>query len=260
MNVFGLIGYPLRNTFSVDYFTAKFSALGLHDHVYRNFPLQTIDELPALLRSQPGLQGLNVTVPHKVSVIPYLHRLDETAAAAGAVNCIRIARQDEQLFLTGYNTDIAGFERSFTPWLRQHGRASTALRALILGTGGAAKAVAYVLRSMQIPYLFVSRKDSGEQSVVSYEQLTQDIMQQHLLVINCTPAGMHPHVHEAPPLPYRWITPQHLAYDLIYLPAETLFLQRFREQGAAVKNGLDMLHLQAEKAWTIFSAPPALFG
>jgi shikimate dehydrogenase len=261
MKVFGLIGWPLKNSFSENYFNSKFLSLALLDHSYQNFPIENIKELPDLLLENPELKGLNITIPHKETIIPYLDELDESAREAGAVNCITITdnkQQTENIIpivhrekttnrkLTGYNTDVYGFETSLLPVIE--GRNITA--ALILGTGGAAKAVAYVLRKNNISYRFVSRKASENR--LSYEELTGDIITSHRLIINCTPLGMFPDTETAPDIPYQYISPEHIAYDLIYLPIETLFLKHCREQGATAKNGLEMLHLQAEKSWKIW--------
>lgn len=246
MKAFGLIGWPLKNSFSENYFNSKFLSLGLFDHSYQNFPIETINEFPDLLSANPELKGLNVTLPHKESVIPFLDKLDESAREAGAVNCIKINHQREIKTLTGYNTDVYGFEISLLPVIE--GKNITT--ALILGTGGAAKAVAYVLRKNNISYRFVSRK--AGRNIFTYEELTKETVSSHKLIINCTPVGMFPDSESAPAIPYQFISPEHVAYDLIYLPVETMFLKHCREHGASTKNGLEMLHLQAEKSWEIW--------
>jgi shikimate dehydrogenase len=259
---FGLIGYPLGHSFSKGYFTAKFEREGIPDAAYELYPLAQIGQLEDLLRAQPNLCGLNVTIPYKQAVIPYLHRLDSAAEAAGAVNCIRITQEGH---LIGYNTDIIGFEQS----LRQvcDGRwASPDTKALILGTGGAAKAVAYVLRTLGIAYRFVTRtREAGIQDVemyLTYADLydrtimpdSPDGFLRPTLIINTTPLGMAPHVDTCPDIPLDRIGPAHLVFDLVYNPAMTLLLQRAAERGAATQNGLDMLYGQAEAAWMIWSS------
>lgn len=248
MKQFGLIGFPLKNSFSENYFNSKFLSLALTDHAYRNFPIEHISEIKELLAKQPDLCGLNVTIPYKESVIPYLDELHKDAREAGAVNCIRINRNRHtgSMKLIGYNTDVYGFEMSLLPVLAER----NITHALILGTGGAAKAVAYVLRNNNIAYRFVSRKPSAD--VLTYEQLTEKIINRHRLIVNCTPVGMFPDTAAMPDIPYPHISGDHIAYDLIYLPVETLFLETCRKQGATTKNGLEMLHLQAEKSWEIW--------
>ena len=264
MRVFGLIGYPLSHSFSQKYFTEKFQRENIHDAEYKLFPLEDISELPLLLKEQPQLRGLNVTIPYKEAVLPYLHELDETAEAVGAVNCIKInvetqeSRNVESSFtpgsrilthkLTGYNTDVHGFRQSIKPFLEMHHE-----RALILGTGGASKAVHYVLKQIGIDCHFVSREPAGREKHFSYEQLNQYVMQAFPLIINTTPLGMYPGVDQFPPLPYEHITSSHLLYDLVYNPAETEFLKLGKAKGATTINGLSMLHQQAEKAWEIWS-------
>jgi shikimate dehydrogenase len=248
MKEFGLIGFPLKNTFSENYFNSKFLSLALFDHSYRNFPLADISELTALLEQHPDLCGLNVTIPYKTAVIPFLDELDASAREAGAVNCIRIEqpKSSAQRRLIGYNTDIYGFEKSLLPLIQP----AMPEHALILGTGGASKAVAYALRRLNIAYQLVSRNSSP--GIISYAQLDKDIIERHKLIVNCTPLGMFPDTESLPPIPYTCITGEHIAYDLVYLPVETAFLKQCRLQGARAKNGLEMLHLQAEKAWEIW--------
>jgi shikimate dehydrogenase len=242
MKKFGLIGYPLKNSFSENYFNSKFLSLGLVDYAYQNYPIERIDELSNILRNEPELEGFNVTIPHKENIISFLHKLDDSAKEVGAVNCVKKAGTT----LIGYNTDVYGFETTLLPLIEN----KNIEQALILGTGGAAKAVAYVLRKNGIRYSFVSRTPSIAQ--LSYTDLTPQIMASHPLIINCTPLGMFPHTEEAPPIPYNLIAPGHIVYDLIYLPIDTVFLTRSKQQGATIKNGLEMLHLQAEKSWAIW--------
>lgn len=243
--MYGIIGNPLEQTFSPGYFNHKFEQLGLKE-TYRKFPLGDISDLTELLRQQPQLKGLNVTIPFKEKIIPFLDELDETAARAGAVNTIRI--RDGRL--KGFNTDVTGFRNTLLPLLQPQHRA-----ALVLGTGGAAKAVAFVLQQLSIPFRFVSRSPAPEQ--LSYRELNKTIMQEHRLIINTTPLGMTPAIDAAPELPYEYLDTSHLLYDLIYNPAETLFLQKGAEQGATIKNGYDMLIGQAEAAWAIWNSSTA---
>lgn len=241
MQRYGLIGKKLGHSFSRGYFTQKFEAEGLADHQYLNFELPDIDAFPALVASQPGLRGLNVTIPYKTEVLPYLDRLDPVVEAIRACNCIRI----EEGKCLGYNTDVIGFRRSLEPLLQPHHQ-----RALVLGTGGAAQAVHYVLKEMGIGARAVSR--SGNEETLGYHQLDADLLASHTLLINTTPLGMYPKLDEAPPLPYDAVGPRHLLYDLIYNPEQTLFLRKGAEQGAAIKNGYEMLLIQAEESWKIW--------
>jgi shikimate dehydrogenase len=238
--MYGIIGYPLSQTFSPDYFNAKFERLGLKDS-YHKFPLATIDELKAVLQSHPELKGLNVTIPYKEAVIPFLDELHDTAQEIGAVNTVKI--RDGKL--KGYNTDVTGFRDSLQPLLQPQHR-----QALILGTGGASKAVAYALQQLHVAYRFVSRTPAAGE--FSYAMLDRKTIEEHLLIVNTTPLGMTPDMDNAPAIPYEYLGPSHLLYDLIYNPAETLFLQRGKVQGAAIKNGYDMLIGQAEAAWNIW--------
>lgn len=238
-HLYGLIGYPLGNSFSATYFSEKFKANKI-DATYTNFPLQSIDELPVLLKKLPQLSGLNVTIPYKKSVIPFLTNLHPNAAEVGAVNTISIKNN----VLTGYNTDIIGFEQSILPLLKPWHQ-----KALVLGTGGAAQAVCFVLNKLGITYSQVS---SSNQHVFQYQDLNKALIRSHQVIINCTPVGMFPLQKQAPEIPYEFITDLHLAYDLIYLPEETLFLSSCKKQGAIIKNGLEMLHKQAEEAYKIW--------
>lgn len=242
MKQLGLIGYPLSHSFSKEYFRRKFEQEDIHGYEYDLFPLKDIRQLPALLREQPQLAGLNVTIPHKVAVMSFLHHLDPGAAAIGAVNTIQI----RDGILSGYNTDAWGFETSLRPLLR-----SWHTKALILGTGGASKAVEYVLRQLGIRPLFVSR--NPQEGQISYGQLSASLIGDHTLIVNTTPLGTFPRVEQYPDIPYETLTERHLLYDLVYNPAETLFLKKGKEKGAALINGMEMLRLQAEKAWEIWT-------
>jgi shikimate dehydrogenase len=242
MKKFGLIGYPLKNSFSENYFNSKFLSLGLMDHEYQNFSIEHIEQLQEILLSEPYLAGFNVTIPHKENIIPFLDDLDASAQEVGAVNCVKKVGKT----LIGYNTDVYGFEKSLLPLVDKNKQ----IQALILGTGGAAKAVAYVLQKNGIKYVQVSRNPAFGK--LTYAQINPETIATYSLIINCTPLGMFPLINESPNIPYQLLTPNHIAYDLIYLPVETQFLQRCKQQGAATKNGLEMLHLQAEKSWEIW--------
>lgn len=242
MKTYGLIGYPLSHSFSERYFGRKFAAGGIRECTYTNFPLADIAQLPQLLAATPTLCGLNVTIPYKQAVIPYLTRLDDQAAQVGAVNCIRI----ENGTLTGYNTDIYGFRESL---LQLIGPARP--RALVLGGGGASKAVKYVLRQLGIPFQVVSRTKSPD--TITYEEVTPALLAGHPLVVNTTPLGTCPAIHECPALPYEAITPAHFLFDVVYNPEATRFLALGKERGAATMNGMQMLVGQAEKSWEIWN-------
>ena len=248
MNKYGLIGYPLSHSFSEQYFTQKFGQEGISDASYELFPLTSIDDLPALLRSQPDLVGLNVTIPYKQQVIPLLDRLDPVAERIGAVNTIKI--NPASLEQVGYNSDYYGFQQSLQTWVGER----SISRALVLGTGGASRAVVCALQDLGIDYRYVSRRSSEE--AISYEQLrTERALADFPLIINTTPLGMSPQVDTAPDLDYQQLSSEHFCYDLVYNPEETLFMRRSRAQGAGArtKNGLEMLHLQAEKSWEIWN-------
>jgi len=252
MRLFALIGYPLGHSFSERYFTEKFEREGIPDARYELFPLEQISDLPVLLAKHHDLQGLNVTIPYKEAVLPYLQTLDETARAAGAVNCILV--RDGRL--SGYNTDVYGFEKSLLNWQTAEGRRiNKEGHALILGTGGASKAVAYVLKKLGIDFQFVSRSPSGHNQI-EYAKIPF-IINHSSFIINTTPLGMAPHTDQCPDLPYHQLGPQHFVYDLIYNPTETLLLCRAKAQGCAIQNGLAMLHLQAEKSWEIWNVYPS---
>ncbi|HVI47444.1 MAG TPA: shikimate dehydrogenase [Chitinophaga sp.] len=241
MKVYGLIGYPLSHSFSKGFFAKKFEQENIAGCIYENFPIPDISDFPALLQQHPDLCGLNVTIPYKEVIIPHLDELSKAAGRIGAVNCIRFSNGKK----IGYNTDVIGFKNSLQPLLQpQH------TRALVLGTGGAAKAVMFSLEELEIPFTIVSRQASD--STISYDSLNKDIIATHTLIINTTPLGMYPRVDTAPEIPYQYITSQHLLYDLVYNPAETLFLQKGAAQGAAIKNGHEMLILQAEASWEIW--------
>ena len=246
MRTFGLIGYPLSHSFSKKYFTEKFEKEGLSGNHYELFPLENVDSLPSLIESNEGLEGFNVTIPHKVAVIPYLDEMEAAASFIGAVNCISIRYRQGKPFLKGYNTDAYGFEASLIPLL-----SATHQKALIFGDGGAAKAVKYVLGKLGISFLSVVRKESGQH--LQYNQISSDLLQEYTLLINTTPLGMSPNVDTCPDIPYDALTSKHLAYDLVYNPEETMFLKLAKTAGASVKNGMEMLHLQADRSWFIWN-------
>jgi shikimate dehydrogenase len=244
MRKFGLIGLPLAQSFSKKYFTAKFEAEGI-DASYELFELQDIAELTAL-KEHGDLSGLNVTIPYKEKVMPFLDYLDDTAAEIGAVNVIKFSNQDGVITLKGYNSDAIGFDTSLTPLLKPYH-----LKAMILGTGGASKAIDYVLRKKGIETMFVSR--FPKPGMLTYSQLTQEIISDHTVIVNSTPVGTFPHSDACPDLPYQFLTSDHLLFDVVYNPAETLFLRKGREQGAAILNGEGMLIGQAVASWEIWN-------
>jgi shikimate dehydrogenase len=246
MTLLGLIGYPLSHSFSQDIFRAKFREENIEDADYLLFPLKEISDIAGLIRSNPMLTGLNVTIPYKEKVIPFLDELDETADKTGAVNTICIDRSGSQVRLLGYNTDVTGFQKMAGAWQN-----AGVERAIVLGTGGASKAVEYVLAEMNTSVLKVSRKKTG-MNVIGYHELDAEIMAAHRLIVNTSPQGMFPEAGSCPDIPYEAITDSHIAVDLIYNPAETLFLKKCRERGAGVFNGLDMLYAQAEASWRIW--------
>ena len=243
MRKFGLIGFPLSHSFSKKYFTEKFEKEGLNNCSYENFPLPVIDELKQLL-SLPGLEGLNVTIPYKEQVLSFLDYSSDIVKKIKACNCIKI--KEGKLF--GFNTDVFGFENS----LKKKIMSSIHKQALVLGTGGSAKAVIYVLENLGIKFKSVSRKPSAQS--LSYEQLTKEIMPDYKLIINTTPLGMFPNVVEAPPIPYQYLTSDHFLFDLIYNPEKTLFLKKGEEQGTLIQNGYEMLVLQSEENWKIWNS------
>ena len=241
MKTYGLIGYPLGHSFSRGYFTDFFSREGI-DATYKNFELPHIEALAEVLQAEGTLQGFNVTIPYKQQVFAFLDELSDAARAIGAVNVVKVTRHNEGLHLKGYNTDYIGFTDSIRPHLKPHHT-----HALILGTGGASKAVDYALRQLGLETQYVSR--TAREGLITYEELTPELMTQYTVIVNTTPLGMHPKVDECPPLDYALLTPQHLLYDVVYNPAKTLFLQRGEEAGAATCNGMDMLIGQAKAAW-----------
>lgn len=244
--LYGLIGYPLIHSFSQNYFNQKFEAEGI-DAKYVNFEIADIGELMEVVSENANLCGLNVTIPYKEQVIPYLDEVDEDAAKIGAVNVIKFIRGKNSLKFKGYNSDIIGFCDSLKPLLKPEHK-----KALILGTGGAAKAVYHGLLNLGIEPMYVSR--SKRDGMLTYGDLSAAVMNEYKVIVNATPLGMYPHVDECPNIPYHLLTPSHLCYDLLYNPDVTLFMKRAEEQGAEIKNGLEMLLLQAFAAWNIWNA------
>lgn len=245
MDKYGLIGYPLGHSFSVSYFNEKFKSENI-DAEYINFEIPTIEALPAVLASNPELKGLNVTIPYKEKVISYLDQVSPEARAIGAVNVIRISHKGNNIILKGYNSDVIGFTKSIEPMLEKWHK-----KALILGTGGASKAINYGLRSLGIKTVFVSRYERP--GTIQYHRITPEIVKEYNVIVNCTPVGMYPHADACPMLPYEAMDSHTILYDLIYNPDETLFMKKGMEYGANVKNGLEMLLLQAFASWEFWN-------
>ena len=245
MDTYGLIGYPLGHSFSKGYFTDYFNREGI-DAEYKNFELPHIEALAEVLREEPTLKGFNVTIPYKQQVFPFLDELDGAASAIGAVNVVKVLRRDGGIALKGYNTDYIGFANSIRPLLKPHHT-----HALILGTGGASKAVDYALRQLGLKTQFVSR--SAREGIITYDELTPEMMSRYTVIVNTTPLGMHPKTDVCPPLDYTLIDSRHLLYDVIYNPEKTLFLERGEERGATTSNGMEMLIGQAKAAWRIWT-------
>jgi shikimate dehydrogenase len=239
-----LIGYPLSHSFSKKYFNDRFEREAITNSRYENFPISSISELPALIHAQPALKGVNVTIPYKEAVIPFLSEKNDVVAAIGACNCIKITGGH----LSGFNTDVLGFERSLKKHLTPAHK-----KALIFGTGGAAKAVAYVLSKAGIEYSFVTRKKEPDLLSISYGQINPEMLSSHLLLINTTPLGMYPDTETAPDIDYHLITRSHYLFDLTYNPEKTLFLRRGEANGAVIQNGYEMLIIQAEESWRIWN-------
>lgn len=242
MRTFGILGYPLTHSFSQGYFRDKFSKEGITDAEFQLFSLPEIADFTALLAAETTLEGFCITIPHKKNILSFLHESSEGVQAMGACNCVRV----KEGRLIGYNTDVLGFEQSFTPLLQPHHQ-----QALILGTGGAAAAVEYILKKRGIAYRFVSRTAGGEN--LSYNDLTPDVIAAYTVIINCTPLGTFPNTEASPNIPYSLLTSRHYLYDLVYNPPLTQFLARGEAQGATIKNGHDMLLIQAEENWKIWN-------
>ena len=240
---FVLIGKDISYSFSKKYFTEKFAQDLYEDCSYENFDILNIEDFPSILKNNPNLKGLNVTIPYKESIIPYLDTVSDKAFQIGAVNVISFTKKGN---LKGYNSDWFGFKKSLEPLLQAHHK-----KALILGTGGAAKAVAFALEQLGITYSFVSRE--ANPNTIDYSLINATTFDNHQIIINCTPVGTSPNTKEFPPMPYTYFSNQHIAFDLIYNPEETEFLKKAKKQGAIIKNGYEMLIYQAEKAWKIWN-------
>ncbi|OQY04305.1 MAG: shikimate dehydrogenase [Bacteroidetes bacterium 4572_117] len=251
MTLYGLIGYPLSHSFSQSYFRNKFKNEGYLKHDYLNFSIRSIAEVREIVDKHPKLEGFNVTIPYKELIIKYLDDIDDAAREIAAVNTVKIIRREnKKAYLKGYNTDIYGFEKSLKPFLTT----SLHKQALILGNGGASKAVAYVLKKRNIDYKLVSREPISNLSI-SYNQIDKTIVNSHTLIINTTPLGMFPHINHFPKIPYQYINTNHILFDLVYNPPKTKFLELGEVKGATIINGHKMLIYQAEKAWEIFNYP-----
>lgn len=246
MRKFGLIGFPLGHSFSKQYFTGKFRDENIPGCSYENYPLENIGLFPELISREPYLVGLNVTIPYKSAVIGYLDSLSPEASEIGAVNVIRIEKEERGTKLSGFNSDVTGFTGSLQPYLRDEIK-----KALVLGTGGSSKAVCYALKKLGIGYTHVSRKPGKD--IITYEDINADILKEALLVVNTTPVGMFPDVYASPNLNYELLTPEHILFDLVYNPELSMFLRKGQERGCTVISGLKMLHLQAERAWEIWN-------
>ena len=244
--LFGLVGYPLAHSFSESFFNNKFNSEGI-DAQYLNFEIPNINEFRNIINTNTNLRGLNVTIPYKEQVIPYLDDIDITASEIGAVNVVKFIRNGNNLILKGFNSDVIGFCNSLKPLLKPHHT-----HALVLGTGGAAKAITHGLKSLGIEPIYVSR--TKKDGVLTYNELTPEIIEKYQVIVNTTPAGMYPNVDTCPDIPYHLLTPQHLCYDVVYNPEVTLFMKKSQGQGAMVKNGLEMLILQALAAWEIWNS------
>ncbi|WP_316810686.1 shikimate dehydrogenase [Pedobacter heparinus] len=246
MRKFGLIGYPLSHSFSKKFFTEKFKKEHITDCEYELYPIENIELFVKLWSDNPELYGINVTIPYKVQVLPFLDEMDEAATAIGAVNCILIGRKNAEQCIKGYNTDAYGFEESLKPLLEPHHR-----KALIFGDGGAAKAIKYVLNKLNFPFLVVTRKPTEHS--IPYDAVDEAVLREYTILVNTTPLGMSPNVGTCPDIPYHLLSDKHIGYDLVYNPEETSFLKQVREQGGKTKNGLEMLHLQAIRSWEIWN-------
>ena len=240
---FGLLGRNINYSFSKGYFTEKFQKEKLEAYTYENFDIQEINSITEIIKNDPSLKGLNVTIPYKEAVLPYLDKLSKKAKLIGAVNTIKITKKGK---LKGYNTDYFGFKKALKPLLKKNHK-----KALILGTGGASKGVAYGLDELGIEYTFVSRE--AKENAISYDQIKAETFDNSQIIINSTPVGTSPNTEAFPQIPYEFFTKKHIAFDLIYNPAETQFLKKAKENGAKTKNGMEMLAFQAEKAWKIWN-------
>lgn len=254
MHQFGLIGYPLKNSFSKDFFTKKFNELGLLGYSYRNFPLPDIELVRDMLVFHPTIEGFNVTIPYKQDILRFLHEIDISAEGIAAVNCVKVIRDSsnsDEYKLIGYNTDVYGFEISLLNFVKD---ISLIKKAIVFGNGGAAKAIKYALKKHAIDIIIVTRQATEDS--ICYEDLTKEIVDSAQLIVNCTPVGMYPNEKDVLPFPFDFLNNSHYCYDLIYLPEIPSFLREAKSRGAFIKNGLEMLHLQAEKSWEIWHTTP----
>ena len=245
MDLYGLIGYPLGHSFSIGYHNQRFADEGINAK-YVNFEIPSIDELQEVLSSNPNLKGLNVTIPYKEKVMQYLDYISPEARAIGAVNVIKVEHDGNDIILKGYNSDVIGFTQSIEPMLEECHK-----KALVLGTGGASKAISYGLRSLGLETVYVSRYQKTD--TIQYESITPEVVKEYNVIVNCTPLGMYPKVEECPMLPYEAMNENNILYDLIYNPDETLFMKRGKQYEAQVKNGLEMLLLQAFASWEFWT-------
>ena len=246
MKKYGLIGFPLTHSFSKQYFTEKFESESI-DSTYDNFEIDNISKFPEIIKNNPELIGLNVTIPYKEQVIPFLDDLNESAKEIGAVNTVKIIRNGSGVYLKGFNTDTFGFETSLKPLLKPHHK-----KALILGTGGASKALKYVLNNLGIDFVSASIEELKENEI-RYEEIDKEMMKERLLIINATPLGTYPKVETYPNIPYLYLTEKHLLFDLVYNPEISAFLRKGIDMGATTKNGYEMLLLQAKKSYEIWN-------
>jgi shikimate dehydrogenase len=249
MKQFGLIGYPLGHSFSKGYFAEKFQKENITDCTYDNYPIENIGLFKDVIVKNNNIVGLNVTIPYKEQVIPFLNEIDIEAKEIGAVNTVKVKRNGNSVILKGFNTDVYGFETSLKPMLGEQHK-----KALILGTGGASKAIKFILKKLGIIYVSASIEEL-KANEIRYSDITPALIAEHLLIINATPLGTFPKVDTCPDIPYEAITSQHVLFDLVYNPDVTLFLKKGNDKGAKTKNGLQMLHLQAERAWQIWNSP-----
>ena len=245
MKLFGLIGYPLGHSFSKKYFDKKFNDENFDDCNFELFPLKDINEFHKLIEDNTNLKGLAVTIPYKQSVLPFINYVTVAATEIGAVNCIKFIDGNT----TGHNTDVVGFEKSLVPLLQPHHT-----KALVLGTGGSSKAVQYVLKQLNVEYLLVSRDATNILNCINYNDINEQILLEYSVIINCTPIGMTPNENDTPAIPYNLLSANHLLYDLIYTPEKTLFLKKGEVKGCTIKNGFEMLVIQAEENWKIWNA------
>ena len=246
MDIYGLVGEKLSHSFSPDYFNNKFRVLGINAE-YRLFEIKSVAEFPELIANHPEIKGLNITIPYKKSLRKFMDFIDKPVKLTGSINTIKITRNNNGTLLSGYNTDIIGFEETLKPLIKN----KTITHALILGTGGSSNSVAYVLHKLGILFSYISRKPNSTQQH-NYNWLNEQTIKDNLLIVNTTPVGMYPNNNKAPSIPYEYITNKHILYDLIYNPVETLFLKKGKEQGATCINGSKMLKIQAEASWKIW--------